>query len=79
MGYFLALSGGADSASSALIIFNMCRLVFNSINNSNDNESEKTLKYLRRIVKDDKFLPKSPQEICSRILFTGYMGSENSS
>jgi NAD+ synthase (glutamine-hydrolysing) len=26
-GYFLALSGGADSAAVALVVYNMCRLL----------------------------------------------------
>lgn len=31
MGYFLPLSGGADSGSSALIVYNMCLLLHHTI------------------------------------------------
>jgi NAD+ synthase (glutamine-hydrolysing) len=27
-GYFLALSGGADSAAVALVVYNMCQLLY---------------------------------------------------
>ena len=30
-GFFLPLSGGADSASTALIVYNMCEVAFKSI------------------------------------------------
>ncbi|KRX03657.1 Carbon-nitrogen hydrolase [Pseudocohnilembus persalinus] len=73
--YFLALSGGADSASSALIIYNMCKLVFEAI----EKDDQKVLESLRTIVKQKDYYPQSPKEICSKILYTGYMGSDNSS
>lgn len=76
MGYFLALSGGADSAASALVVYNMCRIVYKSIVEEKD---EKVLASLRKIVKEEKYFPQSPKEICSKILYTGYMGSDNSS
>ena len=31
MGYFLPLSGGADSGTSALIVYNMCLLLYETI------------------------------------------------
>lgn len=31
MGYFLALSGGADSASVALMVYHMCELIYKKI------------------------------------------------
>uniref|UniRef100_A0A1I8F9M4 Glutamine-dependent NAD(+) synthetase n=1 Tax=Macrostomum lignano TaxID=282301 RepID=A0A1I8F9M4_9PLAT len=40
---------------------------------------EAVLQDLRRIVRDPQFLPGSPQDICSRLFTTCYMGSENSS
>jgi NAD+ synthase (glutamine-hydrolysing) len=39
----------------------------------------KVLATLRRIVKDQNFMPADAKEICSRILFTAYMASSNSS
>lgn len=51
-GFFLPLSGGADSASTALIVYNMCEVAFNSI-----NTDPTILKSLREIVRDDQFAP----------------------
>lgn len=34
-GYFIALSGGADSAASALIIYQMCDVLFKYIQSGN--------------------------------------------
>ena len=73
-GYFLALSGGLDSSTTALMVFGMARLVLESINLG----EEKTLTDLRRVTGDPKFLPKSPQEIVSRLFHTCYMGTVNS-
>ena len=35
-GYFLPLSGGADSASTALMVYNMCKLICKSILDQKD-------------------------------------------
>jgi NAD+ synthase (glutamine-hydrolysing) len=76
MGYFLPLSGGADSAATALIVYNMCKIVYDSITKSGD---QKVLKHLREIVREPEFTPKNAQEICERVLFTTYMATDNSS
>ncbi|PMD48798.1 glutamine-dependent NAD(+) synthetase with GAT domain-containing protein [Hyaloscypha variabilis F] len=73
-GYFLALSGGLDSSTTALMVFGMARLVLESITLG----EEKTLTDLRRVTGDAKFSPKSPQEIVSRLFHTCYMGTVNS-
>ncbi|KAE9376669.1 glutamine-dependent NAD(+) synthetase with GAT domain-containing protein [Stipitochalara longipes BDJ] len=73
-GYFLALSGGLDSSTTALMVFGMARLVLESITLG----EEKTLTDLRRVTGDSKFSPKSPQEIVSRLFHTCYMGTVNS-
>jgi NAD+ synthase (glutamine-hydrolysing) len=77
-GFALALSGGIDSCSTAVITYSMCRLVFRAIQNG----SEQVLKDCRRIcVGDEKsdWLPKSPEEICSKVLHTVYMGTKAAS
>ena len=74
-GFFIPLSGGADSASSATIVFSMCNLVVESIKNKN----EQALVDIRKIVGDDKYTPTDARELCGRIFFTSYMGTENSS
>lgn len=48
-GYFLPLSGGADSCSVALVVYNMCRLIFSEIT---EKKSEQILKQIRDIVED---------------------------
>ena len=40
---------------------------------------QEVLDGLRKIVKDENFDPKNPQEIVKRILFTRYLGTDNSS
>ena len=75
-GYFLALSGGSDSAAVACIVFSMCRLVYDSCQKGDPI----VLADLRRILcKDDKYVPASPQEIAGEIFYTCYMGTTNSS
>ena len=74
-GFFLPLSGGIDSCSTALIVFSMCELVFDKIK----SEDSQILSDLRAIVKDYQYQPKSSRDICSRLLYTAYMGTRNSS
>ncbi|XP_074025874.1 NAD synthetase [Leptinotarsa decemlineata] len=75
-GFFLPLSGGVDSSSTAVIVFSMCTLIMNAVHQGGD---QKLLSDLRRIVGDPEYIPKSPQELCNRFLVTCYMASENSS
>jgi NAD+ synthase (glutamine-hydrolysing) len=74
-GFFLALSGGLDSSTTALLVFGMSRLVMESITAG----EEKTLADLRRVTGDENFFPRTPRDIVSRLLHTCYMGTENSS
>lgn len=74
-GYFLPLSGGADSAATATIAHIMCVNVFNAIQKGDT----KVLADLRRITKTPEFMPTSSQEIANRLLHTCYMGTANSS
>jgi len=74
-GFFLPLSGGADSSSTAALVGSMCQQVVKAIKDGD----EKTLIDVRRVVQDEKFLPKSSQELANRIFHTTYMGTKNSS
>lgn len=88
-GYFLPLSGGADSSSTAAIVGNMCQLVFEQTEKVKNNKckddldkwnAELTLKDVRALCgKDDKWFPSSHKEIASILFHTCYMGTENSS
>ena len=75
-GYFLPLSGGADSASTAALVASMCKLVFESVT---VDKNEETLKKIRKVVKDDKFYPKTFQDIVDQVFVTAYLGTTNSS
>jgi len=47
-GFFIPLSGGADSASVAAIVGSMCRIILKSIQDDNKH----TLEEIRRVVAD---------------------------
>ena len=74
-GFFLPLSGGIDSCSTACIVFSMCNLIYAEIVQQNEN----VLTELRKIVSDQKYAPTSATDICSKLFITCYMGTENSS
>ena len=74
-GFFLALSGGLDSCSTALLVFGMAKLVLKSI----DAGETATLNNLRHITGEKDFTPRTPQEIVGLLLHTCYMGTKNSS
>ncbi|XP_072385425.1 glutamine-dependent NAD(+) synthetase [Diabrotica undecimpunctata] len=75
-GFFLPLSGGVDSSSTAIIVFSMCNLIMEAIHQEAD---QKVLSDLRRILASPDYTPNSAQDICNRLFVTCYMGSENSS
>lgn len=74
-GFFLPLSGGVDSTSTAIIVFSMCRMVCASVQEGD----EQVLKDIRQILVDLEYTPTDPKDLCNRLLVTCYMGSENSS
>ncbi|XP_055587043.1 glutamine-dependent NAD(+) synthetase isoform X2 [Uranotaenia lowii] len=74
-GFFLPLSGGVDSSSTAIIVYSMCRLVVKSVSLGD----VQVLHDIRKILCDPEFVPDSPAALCGRLLVTCYMGSENSS
>ena len=74
-GFFLPLSGGADSAAVAAVVYNMGLLIYGGVKNN----VQCIINGVREIVKDETFLPTSPQEIIGKIFFTCYMGTTNNS
>lgn len=80
-GFLLPLSGGADSAATLTIIGSMCRLVVEAC----QQKDEQVIRDVRRIVSkqqhDDsaQYIPMDPAELCNRIMYTVYMGTEHSS
>ncbi|CAG8500619.1 2043_t:CDS:10 [Paraglomus occultum] len=77
-GYFLPLSGGIDSCSTAIIVYSMCKLVTDAAQEGDD----KVIRDARRIVgesEDSDYVPSDPRELCKRLFHTCYMGTVNSS
>ena len=58
-GFFLPLSGGVDSTSTAIIVFNMCRLVVEAVA-ANDTQA---LRDVRNVVGDQDYTPTTPQDL----------------
>eukprot|EP01114_Cavostelium_apophysatum_P006067 TRINITY_DN17279_c0_g1_i1.p1 TRINITY_DN17279_c0_g1~~TRINITY_DN17279_c0_g1_i1.p1 ORF type:complete len:706 (-),score=170.39 TRINITY_DN17279_c0_g1_i1:44-2161(-) len=74
-GFFLPLSGGADSSSTAAIVYIMCELVVKEVKKNN----KIVIADCQRIVGDPNYMPESAEGLCEKIFFTCYMGSVNSS
>lgn len=83
MGFQLPLSGGADSAATATIIYNMCLLMKDAYEKElfdetipNKNVSDFIKKFY--ILKETQEIPKeiTPELLCSRILNTVYLPTE---
>ena len=75
-GYFLALSGGSDSAAVATMVYFMCKLIYGEIV---DEKNDDTLQDLRSIIRDEEYYPKNAEELTSKVFFTAYMPTEHSS
>ena len=75
-GYFLPLSGGADSSSTAAIVGIMCQLVVKAAGAGDEQVIADVRKVTRKAA---PWLPADAKELCGMILHTCYMGTENSS
>ncbi|KAK0413084.1 hypothetical protein QR680_006589 [Steinernema hermaphroditum] len=71
-GFFLPLSGGKDSAAVSVMVRLMCDKVVKAVEDHKD--SDDPAYYL-----EGKKVNCSARELCSKLLFTCYMGTENSS
>ncbi|XP_069966450.1 glutamine-dependent NAD(+) synthetase [Bactrocera oleae] len=74
-GFFLPLSGGVDSSSSATIVYSMCRMIVNAVQGGD----AQVLHDIRKILADSEYTPDNPATLCNRLLVTCFMGSVNSS
>jgi NAD+ synthase (glutamine-hydrolysing) len=75
-GYYLPLSGGADSGATAAIVGSMTIMVYQECKEGNPV----VLKDVQRLCgQKEDWVPKSPQEIAGYIFHTTYMGTVNSS
>lgn len=77
-GYFLPLSGGADSSSTATLVAIMCQRVFTELQEGSERSKQKTLADIRNITKRPNYTPTSWQDLCNKIFVTCYMASEYS-
>ena len=77
-GYFLPISGGADSSSVATIVGSMCQMVAQAAQAGNGQ----VIRDARRITgesEESTYLPIDPREFANRIFYTCYMATQNSS
>ncbi|TGZ65510.1 hypothetical protein CRM22_005827 [Opisthorchis felineus] len=76
-GFFLCLSGGLDSASVACLILSLCNEVYMAIRDGNVDVLHSCCRVIRE--SEANVLTLTPRDICSRLFYTCYMPSENSS
>jgi len=74
-GFFLPLSGGADSSSTAAIVGCMCQLVVDACIEGNSG----VLEDIRRVVMDPNYTPVDPRELAGRFFHTSFMSFKNHS
>ncbi|CAG5125956.1 unnamed protein product, partial [Candidula unifasciata] len=74
-GYFLPLSGGIDSSSTACIVASMCHMICDAVKSGNKSVTAE----IQRITGQTDYIPTDPQKLANHIFMTCYMGSENSS
>ncbi|KAJ1945699.1 glutamine-dependent NAD(+) synthetase, partial [Linderina macrospora] len=77
-GFFLPLSGGIDSCSTAIIVHSMCRQVVDACHSGDQQVIDDVRKCVGPSV-SPTYLPKDAQELASHIFSTCYMGTGNSS
>ncbi|MDE0686003.1 MAG: NAD(+) synthase [Candidatus Poribacteria bacterium] len=76
-GYFIPLSGGADSGAVATLVGSMCQLVAKAVGEKNAAVINDINRWLADGETPDVFT--DPCELANRLLYTCYIGTENSS
>ena len=79
-GYFLPLSGGADSSSTAALVAIMCQRVVAELRDeaSTPRARARLLADVRRITRRPDYEPSDWRELCGKLFVTCYMASEYS-
>ncbi|OAL53871.1 putative glutamine-dependent NAD(+) synthetase [Pyrenochaeta sp. DS3sAY3a] len=77
-GFLIPLSGGLDSCSTATLVFSMCREVMKALEEGNE-QVKRDVKRIAGVYGPEDWLPKSPQELCGRLLETVFMGMKQQS
>ena len=73
-GFFLPLSGGLDSSSTATIVYAMCHLLMNSIQNNDPI----VIADIKRIIGTENYPPTSANDLLHKLLFTCFMSTSQS-
>lgn len=73
-GFFLPLSGGADSAATCTLVGIMCHLVMRAV----ESGDPRVIRDVKRVTRRDT-LPASPAALANMIMHTCYMGTRHSS
>ncbi|MDE0469070.1 MAG: NAD(+) synthase [Candidatus Poribacteria bacterium] len=76
-GFFIPLSGGADSGAVATIVGSMCQLVAKAIREKNESVTRDVSRWLEAGETPDVLT--DPCVLANRLLYTCYIGTENSS
>jgi NAD+ synthase (glutamine-hydrolysing) len=77
-GFFIPLSGGLDSASTATIVYSMCTIIMKELKEGNE-EVKKNVLRLWGAYHPDGSLPETPQQFCNVVLSTAYLGMREQS
>ncbi|KAJ4371337.1 hypothetical protein N0V83_004554 [Neocucurbitaria cava] len=72
-GFLLPLSGGLDSASTATLVYSMCRLVMSALDEGNE-QVKADVKRIAGPHHEDGWMPKDARELCGSLLSTLYLG-----
>jgi NAD+ synthase (glutamine-hydrolysing) len=78
-GYFLPLSGGADSSSVATIVGAMCTLVTTAAQADPNGPVAADCRRVCQRQDAPQWVPSTPQEMANLVVHTTFMGTENSS
>ena len=76
-GYFIPLSGGADSGAVATLVGSMCQLVAKAVRENDTAVISDVERWLEKDETPDVFT--DPCLLANRLLYTCYIGTENSS
>jgi NAD+ synthase (glutamine-hydrolysing) len=71
-GFFIPLSGGLDSCSTATLVYSMCRIVVAALQEGNE-QVRKDVERIAGPYHPKGWLPKDAQELCGSILSTAYL------
>lgn len=72
-GFFIPLSGGLDSASTATIVYSMCTIIMREMEEGNETVKTNVLR-LWGAYHPQGSLPTTAKELCSVILHTSFLG-----